>query len=258
MNQLTGKRTIMVNLVFRSPRPITGGNGRTPFPPVSSGGGGGGGRGDGDRVPNPNERLRRYRMGLSLAIASISMLFLAFSTLFLARRSAGRFDPISGRFVSDWIPVHLPVGLLAANTSILLLSCLTIEIARRAVGLESILVPATALPGICRFPEHSITWVRVTAGLGVAFLVCQVFAWSVLHAGGYFLNSGPASSFVFLATGAHAIHLVGGVAALLYAGFHPRLRRSLESRRIGIDVTAWYWHFMGLLWLYLLAMMWLI
>ena len=59
-----------------------------------------------------------------------------------------------------------------------------------------------------------------------------------------------------LLTGAHAVHLVAGVLVLLYAGFNRRQRRSLESRRIVVDVAAWYWHFMGLLWLYLLALLW--
>lgn len=248
----------MVNQLFRTrtPRPSIGGNGRTPFPPEPYGGGGG--RGDGDHIPNPNERLRRYRLGLSLAVASISMLFLAFSTLFLARRTAGRFDPISGRFITDWIPIALPSKILLVNTGILLLSCLTIEIARRAAALETILVPATALPGIKRIPERSITWVRLTCVLAILFLAGQLLAWSMMRAAGNFLDSGPASSFVFLVTAAHGIHLIGGVIVLLYAGFNGRQRRSFESRRITIDVTAWYWHFMGLLWLYLLALIWFI
>jgi cytochrome c oxidase subunit 3 len=186
------------------------------------------------------------------------MLFLAFSTLFLARRTAGRFDPISGRFVSDWIPIVLPNKILLVNTGILLLSCLTIEIARRAAAWETILLPATTLPGIKRIPERSITWVRLTSVLGVLFLISQVSAWSIMRAAGNFIDSSPASSFVFLVTGAHGVHLVGGLIVLLYAGFNHRQRRSFESRRITIDVTAWYWHFMGLLWLYLLALIWFI
>jgi len=249
----------MINPIFRNrtPRPSIGGNGRTPSPPEPYGGGEGG-RGDGDHIPNPSERLRRYRLGLSLGVASISMVFLAFSTLFLARRTAGHFDPISGKFLSDWIPIILPSKILLVNTGILLLSCLTIEIARRAAAMETILLPATTLPGIKRIPERSIAWVRLTGVLGILFLGSQFYAWSMMRAAGNFLDSGPASSFVFLVTGAHAIHLVGGVLVLLYAGFNPRQRRSFESRRITVDVTAWYWHFMGLLWLYLLALIWFI
>lgn len=248
----------MASQLFRTktPRPSIGGNGRTPFPPEPfGGGGGGGGRGD-DHIPNPNERLRRYRMGLTLAVASISMLFLAFTTLFLARRTAGKFDPIAGKFITDWIPVHLPSKLLLINTGFLLLSCITIEVARRAATIEMILVPATSLPGIKATPEHSIAWVRLTAALGALFLAGQWLTWNIMHTEGIFFNSGPASSFAFLLTGAHAVHLVAGVLVLMYAGFHRRQRRSLESRRIVIDVAAWYWHFMGLLWLYLLALLW--
>jgi cytochrome c oxidase subunit 3 len=250
-----------VNPIFRTktPRPSVGGNGRTPYPPEPyGGGGGGGGRGDGDHIPNPNERLRRYRLGLSLAVASISMLFLAFSTLFLARRTAGRFDPLSGKFISDWVPVVLPSKILLINTGILLLSCLTIEIARRAAAMETILLPATTMPGIKRIPERSIAWVRLTGALGIMFLASQLFAWHAMHAAGNFIDSSLASSFVFLVTGAHGIHLIGGVLVLLYAGFNPRQRRSFESRRITVDVAAWYWHYMGLLWLYLLALIWFI
>jgi cytochrome c oxidase subunit 3 len=184
------------------------------------------------------------------------MLFLAFTTLFLARRTAGKFDPIAGKFVTDWVPVHLPSKLLLINTGILLLSCLTIEVARRAASIEMILVPATSLPGIKRTPEYSIAWVHLTTALGTLFLAGQWMAWHILHKGGAFLSSGPASSFTFLLTGAHAVHLVAGVLVLLYAGFNHRQRRSLESRRIVVDVAAWYWHFMGLLWLYLLALLW--
>jgi cytochrome c oxidase subunit 3 len=195
-------------------------------------------------------------MGLGLAVASISMLFLAFTTLFLARRTAGKFDPIAGRFITDWVPVQLPSKLLLINTGFLLLSCITIEIARRAATLETILIPATSLPGIQPVPEHSITWVRLSAALGTLFLTGQWFGWHIMHAAGNFLDSGPASSFAFLLMGAHAVHLVVGVLVLLYAGFHRRQRRSFESRRITVDVAAWYWHFMGLLWIYLLALLW--
>lgn len=242
-----------------SPRPATGGNGHTPFPPEPFGGGGGGGRGgDGDHIPNPNERLRRYRMGLTVAVASISMLFLAFTTLFLARRTAGKFDPLSGRFITDWVPIQLPIKLLLINTGILVVSCLTIEIARRSAVLETILVPATSLPGIKPFPQRSLAWAQITALLGLLFLAGQWTAWRVMQASGHFFSTGPASSFVFLLTGAHAFHLLGGVLVLFYVALSGRQRCSVESRRITVDVTAWYWHFMGLLWLYLLALLWFI
>jgi cytochrome c oxidase subunit 3 len=58
-------------------------------------------------------------------------------------------------------------------------------------------------------------------------------------------------------TGAHAIHLAGGLAVLFYAGVISLIRRALEHRRIVIEVAAWYWHFMGVLWIYVFTLLFL-
>jgi cytochrome c oxidase subunit 3 len=56
-------------------------------------------------------------------------------------------------------------------------------------------------------------------------------------------------------TGGHALHLFGGLAVLLYVAFSRNLLKKYESRRIAVDVTAWYWHFMGAMWLYVLVVL---
>ena len=80
-------------------------------------------------------------------------------------------------------------------------------------------------------------------------------AWHELAARGFFLATSPSSSFVYLLTGTHAIHLAGGVLALLYAGVISLMNRPVEVRRIVVDITAWYWHFMALLWIYIFALL---
>jgi cytochrome c oxidase subunit III len=60
---------------------------------------------------------------------------------------------------------------------------------------------------------------------------------------------------VYLLTGMHALHLLGGVIALLYAGTITLMRKPVDSRRVVIDVTSWYWHFMALLWIYIFALL---
>ena len=62
-------------------------------------------------------------------------------------------------------------------------------------------------------------------------------------------------SLFFIVTGVHAVHLLGGLFALGYAGIAILFRRPPETRRIILDVTAWYWHFMGLLWLYIFGLL---
>ncbi len=69
------------------------------------------------------------------------------------------------------------------------------------------------------------------------------------------MNTNPSSSFTFLLTIAHAIHLGGGILALLWAASASLFQKPIESKRIVIDITAWYWHFMAGLWIYVFALL---
>ncbi len=100
-----------------------------------------------------------------------------------------------------------------------------------------------------------IPWLLMTLVLGLAFLFGQWTAWKQLAANGFYVATTPSSSFVYLLTGAHAVHLLVGVLALFVAGIASLLRRSLKRRSIVVDVTAWYWHFMALLWIYIFCLM---
>ena len=96
----------------------------------------------------------------------------------------------------------------------------------------------------------------VTVGLGVAFLIGQVTAWRLLVAQGVYLASNAASSFFYIFTGAHALHLFGGVAALVYVA-KRNFDQAQVSRTVAAEVTSHYWHFMDALWLFLLALLYL-
>jgi cytochrome c oxidase subunit III len=233
----------------------TGGGGRGPHPPEPFGGGGGGGRGDGDDTPSHGERLRRYRMGLYFATGSILMLFTAFTVVFVALRQSGRFDPFTGHFTSTWISTPLPLRLLLLNTLVLMVSSATVEIARRAAALETVLMPVSNIPGVAPIAQTSVRWVKITAALGVGFLLGQAVVWKQLHTIAVNLDNPVSSSFVIMLTGGHALHLFGGLTVLLYVAFSRRLLKKYESRRIAVDVTAWYWHFMGVMWLYVLGVL---
>ena len=233
----------------------TGGGGRGPYPPEPFGGGGGGGRGDGDDTPGQGDRLRRYRMGLYFAIGSIVMLFTAFTVIFVAMRQSGRFDPFTGHFTSTWVSTPLPLALLGLNTLVLLASSVTAEVARRAAALETILLPVSSIPGVAPIAQTSLLWVKVTAGLGVAFLLGQAFVWQHLRMVAVNLDNPLSSSFIIMLTGGHALHLLGGLSVLIYVAFSRTLLKKYESRRIAVDVTAWYWHFMGAMWIYVLAVL---
>lgn len=238
----------------KAPRPSTGGGGRGPIDrePRGGGGGGGGGRGD-DHLPNYSEKLKRYRLGFFVSATSILMLFVSFTSIYIARRGAGRFDPMTGEFITDWVPVQLPLKLFLINTAVLLLASLAAEKARRAAAYDAVIIPVSRIPGVARIRETSTPWVIIMGALALTFLSGQWMAWGEMHRHGVFLSTGPASSFIFLLTGAHAAHLAVGVIVLLWASATHKMRKSLESRRITLDVSALYWHFMGLLWIYIMV-----
>jgi cytochrome c oxidase subunit 3 len=76
-----------------------------------------------------------------------------------------------------------------------------------------------------------------------------------MHTRGFFVYTNPSSSFAFLLTTAHAVHLGGGMIALIWAARPSLLRRPVEARRIAVDITAWYWHFMAVLWIYIFLLL---
>lgn len=244
-------------MLARNPRtvdPSHGGRGTVP-PLPHGGGGGGGGRGGDSNEPDYHWKLRRYRMGLFFFLITVAILFVTMSAAFLLLKSGTKYDPYTNRY-EGWEPIPIPRTLLLVNTAILLLSSFTLERARRKSQVEAILLPASRIPGIVPEPESSRRWVFATMALGLMFLAGQSRAWQWLRARDLLHHSGAASSFVFLLTGAHAAHLIGGLLVLLYACFVPGRRDLIYRRSIAIDVTSWYWHFIGLLWVSLLTLFW--
>jgi cytochrome c oxidase subunit 3 len=123
------------------------------------------------------------------------------------------------------------------------------------VKLQAALSPVKSIPGVSLGEEKRFPWLGVTVILGLGFLAGQWMAWSELHNRGFYVATNPSSSFVFLLTAAHGVHLLGGIIALLWAAVTSLLRKPIEARRIVVDVTAWYWHFMALLWIYVFALL---
>jgi cytochrome c oxidase subunit 3 len=205
-------------------KPSDGGGGN--LPPA----GGDGGGDDGKRPRRWKPSPKRYYTGMALGIVSILMFFMALASAFLVRRGSG-----------DWIPVHIP-ALMWINTAVLLASSATLEMARHRLAQG-------------RLSAYRNLWLLTTA-LGVGFLAGQIVAWRQLVAEGIYLASNPASSFFYIFTGAHALHLFGGVAALIFVATR-NFNQAQVTRSVAAEVTSYYWHFMDALWLFLLALLYL-
>lgn len=222
-------------------------------PPTTPSGGGGGRGSNGD--PNYVARLRRARLGLICGVATVGMIFISLTSAYIVRQGLPTFDGESNTYVRDWGEVHLPWLLLVINTGILLLSSMTIEFARRNAARQAALAPVRSIPGVSLGNEKNFPWLGITVLLGFGFLIGQWLAWKELHNRGFYIDTNPSSSFAFLLTVAHAIHLAGGMIALLWAASSSLLRRPVEARRIVVDISAWYWHFMAVLWIYVFALL---
>jgi cytochrome c oxidase subunit 3 len=195
-------------------------------------------------------------MGLYFAIAFSAMLFISLTTLFVALRTSGRFDPLSGHYVSNWVPLEVPFSILALNSIVIIASSICIEVARRKAAWECVLVPASLIPGLRREPRLSRAWAAVTLVLGAAFLYGQLYAWRTISAVVPAIRAIAARSFVYLLTGTHALHFASAMLVLTYGLVAPRPRQCCETWRITMDLTARYWHFMAVMWGYVLLVLW--
>ena len=200
----------------------------------------------------PRERLDRYRLGLFFALSAVFMFFVAIVSVFFVAQGSGRFDA-NARYINEWLPTAVP-PLLWLNTAVLLLSSLTIEIARRQMFREVDVMDEWL--GLGKpITRRASPWLSATIVLGALFVLGQLVAWRQLAlARVHYYSSQSAHSF-FLITGIHGLHLLAGVAALDAALVGLFVSRQLENRQILVDLAAWYWHSMGLLWLMLFGLL---
>jgi len=237
-------------------RKAPGTGGKPPVDRRHTGGGGGGGDDDSNHSHRgPGEVLHRTRAFVFCALAGDMMFFVVLVTLFYARQAGTHMDPRTLRQIGDWRPILLP-PLLFLNTAVLLLSSLTMEAARRQIFREfDVLEEWLGLgrPALRR----ALPWIGATLVLGLVFLAGQFAAWRQLSAEGFAFDESatPASYFFYLITGLHAAHLVIGVAALVVCLCALTRLKRVESRQIAVDATAWFWHTMGLAWLFLFTVL---
>ncbi|HVN82512.1 MAG TPA: heme-copper oxidase subunit III [Terriglobia bacterium] len=207
----------------------SGGRGRI-FGDSHSGGGDSGRWGHYDPYGYGNSS-QSSRLAMWLCMASITMLFAGLSSAYVFRLGLS----------SNVRSIPLPPELVW-NTLVLLSSSVTLEFSRRS-----------------RQKSHQAAfrrWLSVTTILGLAFLLLQFQIWQQLAWQGIYLSSSPHASFFFLLTGAHGIHLFGGILGLMYSLSRAWFRgETANSGGTALEVTAMYWHFMAGLWVYLLLLL---
>jgi len=173
--------------------------------------------------------------GIWVGIFAITMSFAAFTSALFVRQGSA----------ADWAHIALP-PILYVNTLALLLSSATLRMALRMLAA----LPSTE-PHAVRI---GLGWLMATLALGFVFVAGQYEAWRQLAAQGLYLATNPNSSFYYVLTAMHGLHVLAGIAAVaLVMGRIVASRAAF--RKSTFEATAMYWHFMGVLWLYLLLVL---
>src|SRR6185436_16580641 len=131
----------------------------------------------------------RYRIGMLVSLASIAMLFTSLSSAYIVRSGV----------MNDWFPIAVP-RVMFGSTALLLLASVSIEIARRKLKQDS--------------SASYNRYLSLTVLLGIGFLASQLIAWRQLARQGIYISTHPHSSFFYLLTGVHGVHVAGGLLAL--------------------------------------------
>jgi cytochrome c oxidase subunit III len=180
-------------------------------------------------LSNTNTRLDPHRFGLWVGIASICMMFAGLTSAFVVRRAAGM-----------WLEFQLP-NVFLYSTIVILVSSVTMHLSYSGfkAGNES------------RYKLFLIA----TAILGFVFVALQFSGWLALTNMGVTITTNPSSSFVYIISGLHAAHVLGGVAAIGFALIQAYVLpyKPTEKRRKRFNLVVNYWHFVDLLWVYLMV-----
>ena len=169
------------------------------------------------------------KIGLGVLLAALGSLFALFISAYLMRMQ-----------VFDWRPVPKP-ALLWINSGVLMLSSAALQWARGAAD---------------RHDRRGIrTGLFAAAAAALVFLAGQLVAWGQLTATGYFLTSNPASSFFYLITALHGVHLIGGLVALGAVTVRGWRESDPRQLRLGLDLCSMYWDFLLLMWLVLFGLL---
>ena len=185
------------------------------------------------RYEHTTNRIHPLKFALWVALASITMMFGAFTSAYVVRQAAG-----------NWLEFELP-RIFFLSTIILLISSLTLHTSYKSFLAKN---------------EYRYKTLLVTSFfLGITFLILQYNAWMDLFSIGIDLKGNPSGSFLYVITGIHALHIIGGLAAI-FVGVLIAFSRKLkvtEKRKINFELTLQYWHYVDVLWVYLLIFLYL-
>lgn len=178
-------------------------------------------------MTEPGKRMHPHKFTLWVAVGSIVMMFAGLTSAYIIKRNQ-----------ANWTTFDLPVTFWY-STGVLLLSSLTLILSRKAFELREMLKYRRLL--------------MLTVVLGITFVILQIMGFREMWAAGLTLTKNASLSFLYVLVGLHAVHVAGGVIALMVMivrGFSIKTR---NYSRVPVELMNTYWHFVDFLWIYLLV-----
>ena len=179
------------------------------------------------------KRIHPKKFALWMAMISMVMFFSAFTSAYIVRKAAG-----------NWLSFPIPDEFFI-STGVTLASSVILHAAYKA------------------FVSHNYSAYKILLSigfvLGITFVALQYLGWLRLNEMEVFLATNQSSSFTGLLVGAHVLHVMGGITALMVCWIYAIRRNTLEwspKRQLRLELTFTYWHFVDVLWVYLLLFFW--
>lgn len=173
----------------------------------------------------PTRKVNPQKFAMWFAIGSITLTFAGFTSAYLVRQGQGM-----------WESFEMP-AIFYYSTVAILISSLTYLLGLKAFKKA-------------QYGNYNIMML-LTLALGITFMVLQFMGFKELYAQNIRINGNVSNSFFFVIAGAHLLHILGGVVALIIVLIRNAVVAKEKRKAIGLEILGTYWHFIDILWIYL-------
>jgi cytochrome c oxidase subunit III len=175
----------------------------------------------------PKNRIHPHKFTLWIGLASIVMMFTGLTSAYIVKRN-----------MANWITFDLPL-IFWYSTAVIILSSITVMVSRNYFRQREMI-------------QYRL-WLAITLTLGVVFVIMQIIGFNQLWHNGITLTKNVSFSFLYIIVGLHALHVIGGIVALIVLLVKAYSLKRKNYSPVPIELMNIYWHFVDFLWIYLIV-----
>lgn len=174
------------------------------------------------------KKEQSYKQMLWISMISMTMMFAGLTSAYIVSKKR-----------EDWVSFELPTAFYI-STFLIVLSSITFFIAKKFIKQDQ--------------RSRTVLFLSITLALGLGFVFFQFHGFQqLIEAGLYFTGkeSNVSSSFLYVITLSHLLHVFAGIIVLVYVLFKSIKGKYTQNDHLGLDLSAIFWHFVDALWIYL-------